>query len=102
MGCKNNYQIKLAPKDNVVNTYFGIKVTDNYRYMENSNDSIYINWLKSQKHLAEKTLKKIPKRKVFLNELDAKKNDNLFSISKINITDSHNYFYLRLYVVYSG
>nr|ACN96091.1 prolyl oligopeptidase family protein [Fischerella sp. MV11] len=38
----------VAPVKPVTNDYFGTKVTDNYRYMENFNDQQVQQWVKAQ------------------------------------------------------
>jgi prolyl oligopeptidase len=50
IGCTNNTitQPSLAPVDKVVDNYYGIDLTDPYRYMENLQDTGVVNWLKEQ------------------------------------------------------
>ncbi|MUG93745.1 hypothetical protein F7734_15490 [Scytonema sp. UIC 10036] len=38
----------VAPVQPVTDDYFGIKVTDNYRYMENFKDEEVQKWVKAQ------------------------------------------------------
>lgn len=55
-----------APIRPVSNDYFGIKVDDPYRYMENLADPEVLSWMKAQSEYARATLAKIPGRKQLL------------------------------------
>lgn len=46
----------------VVDNYFGMKVTDNYRWLENMKDSSVVNWFKAQSNYTNSFLDKIPGR----------------------------------------
>jgi len=46
----------------VTDDYFGMKVTDNYRWLENMKDSTVVNWFKSQSNYTNSYLDKIPGR----------------------------------------
>jgi len=67
-------KLPVAPVKPVTDDYFGVKVTDNYRYMENFNDEEVQNWVKAQADFTDHTLKLLPGRDAFFNrmlELDA-------------------------------
>src|SRR6185312_12369127 len=50
---------KIIP---VTDTYFGMKVTDNYRWLENMKDPEVLNWFKKQSDYTNSFLDKIPGR----------------------------------------
>jgi prolyl oligopeptidase len=62
-----------APVKPVTDDYFGTKITDPYRYMENPDDADLQSWMKAQNDYARAHLATIPGRKVLLariSELD--------------------------------
>src|ERR687895_674266 len=62
-----------APVEDVVDEYFGVRVADPYRYMEDFKDPKVQSWVKAQAEYTEAVLAKIPGRqKLFerIKELD--------------------------------
>src|SRR4030042_2512624 len=85
----------LAKVDPVENVYFGIKITDPYRYMENLQDSTVTEWLKQQSDYTRSILNSIPGRQKLIDkmfEFDKRKSSQ---ISYLIITDNDRYFYLK-------
>ena len=85
-----------AKVDNVVDEYFGVKVDDPYRYMENLDDPEVQKWIKGQADYAAEVLAKIPSRNAFferLKELDSGKAFRIFSIRRF---EDGTLFYLKL------
>ncbi len=85
-------QLPYTPVREVVDDYFGTKVSDPYRWLENSRDPEVIDWLKAQNDHARAILASIPGRDQLLdriNELDS--GETLFSGLKIC---GESYFYL--------
>ncbi|KAF3888211.1 MULTISPECIES: prolyl oligopeptidase family serine peptidase [Nostocales] len=71
----------VAPVTPVTDDYFGTKVTDNYRYMENFKDEEVQKWVKAQADFTSHSLAELPERDAFLTrmiELDAS------IVSKVN------------------
>lgn len=63
----------VAPVREVVDDYFGTKVMDSYRYLENLQNPEVQAWLKAQNHYARTILHRIPGREQLLarvKELD--------------------------------
>ena len=63
----------VAPVTNVTDTYFGVTVSDPYRYMENLSDPEVAVWMKAQNEYTHSILDRIPVRKGLLariQELD--------------------------------
>ncbi len=70
-------------------------VEDNYRNIENLNDSVVLNWLKSQKELSIKTINDINGKATLLNRLNSSPDPHSFSISKLKIIKDKGEFYLK-------
>jgi len=62
--CTNNQKIKypVAHKDNVVDDYFGHKVSDPYRWLEDDNSEETAKWVKAENEVTNAFLAKIPYR----------------------------------------
>lgn len=85
-----------APIRSVSDTYFGVTVTDPYRYMENLSDPDVSAWFKAQDTYTRGVLAKIPGRDALLariRELDASR---LFNLADINIIPGGRYFYRKM------
>ncbi len=70
----SNPKPPVARVENVVTEYFGIKVNDPYRYMENLDDPYVQKWIKAQADYAANILTNLPRRQELLDrlvELDA-------------------------------
>lgn len=75
----------IAPVRNVVDEYYGVKVDDPYRYMENLYDPDVRQWTMGQADYAAAVLGKTPDREAFferIQELDGGKPFRIFSIRK--------------------
>lgn len=85
----------LAPTKPVTDEYFGTKVIDEYRNLENLQDPQTLDWIKSQTDYTNSILDKIPKRKYYLNkriEFDKRQG---YSIIDLKITGNDRYFFLK-------
>ena len=60
MAQKINYP--QAPKDNTVDTYFGVKVADPYRPLENDSSKATAEWVKKENEVTQQYLARIPFR----------------------------------------
>jgi len=97
IGCTNNTitQPSLAPVDKVVDNYFGIDLTDPYRYMENLQDTGVVNWLKEQSDYTRTVLNSISGRQELIDkmrEFDSRKSERIY---RLQITENDYYFYLK-------
>lgn len=84
-----------APEKIVVDEYFGEKIEDPYRYLENLNDPNVVTWMKANADYARAKLNEVPERQNLfkkLKELDARKES---TISDLQITENDHYFYLK-------
>ncbi|WP_264551828.1 prolyl oligopeptidase family serine peptidase [Flavobacterium sp. N2038] len=90
-------QIKPQPATEkiVTDEYFGEKIEDPYRYLENLTDPNVVTWMKSNTDYAQAKLNEVPERQNLikkLKEFDARKES---TITFLRITENNNYFYLK-------
>ncbi len=81
----------ITKKDNTVDTYFGVKVADPYRWLENDTTKETASWVKAQNKVTFSYLAKIPFRKALKERLT-----NLANYEKIGAPFKKNgkyYFY---------
>lgn len=62
-------QPPVAPVRPVVDDYFGTKVTDPYRWMEDMKNPELLDWMKAQNAYTRQTLEAIPGRQKLLDRL---------------------------------
>lgn len=85
----------LAISNSITDEYFGIKVTDEFRNLEDLNSLSTSVWMKEQTKYSLSLLRNIPNRQFYIDkriEFDKKQS---FSITQLNITDNDIYFYLK-------
>ncbi|MES2811283.1 MAG: prolyl oligopeptidase family serine peptidase [Bacteroidota bacterium] len=85
----------LAQEKIVTDEYFGAKLDDPYRYLENLNDPDVVSWMKSNASYARAKINEVPERENIikkLNEFDKRRES---TISNLQITENDNYFYLK-------
>ena len=90
-GQKSKLTYPITKKDNTVDTYFGVKVTDPYRWLENDTTKETAAWVKAQNKVTSSYLEKIP----FRNKLKERLT-NLTNYEKIGAPFKKNgkyYFY---------
>ncbi|CAA7386941.1 prolyl oligopeptidase family serine peptidase [Chryseobacterium fistulae] len=88
---KNN----LAPSQTFTDEYFGTKIIDEYRNLENLKDLSTTQWIKDQTKYSLNILQNIPNRQYYIDKKLEFDKRNLFSVSNINITENDLYFYLK-------
>lgn len=98
IGCnseKPNTKPALAEVKPVTDTYFGTKVTDPYRYMEDLKDSSVLKWIKSQSDYTRHILDGIPGRKALIDKMFEFDKRKSAKVGQIVITENDHYFYLK-------
>lgn len=88
-------KVNLSSSVPATDEYFGTKIEDEYRNLENLEDTQTMNWMKSQTDYTNSILNQIPKRNYYLKkrlELDKRQG---YSVSDLKITSSDKYFYLK-------
>ncbi len=88
---KNNPALSVSVTDD----HFGIKITDEYRNLEDLKDQNTVDWMRSQTDYSNTLLNTIPNRNYYLEkrlELDKRQG---YSISDLKIISNDKYFYLK-------
>lgn len=80
---------------NVQDTYWGVKVDDPYRFMEQVKEPTVVTWMKSQAVATETILQRIPGRPSILSALKEKESVAGTLISSIYRTKDNRWFYLK-------
>ena len=88
-------QVKLpkTPVREVTEDYFGTKVTDPYRWLENTSDAEVVSWMKSQNDFTREQLAKIPGRDKLLERIKSLDNAGAV-VASLQVWGGH-YFYLK-------
>ena len=88
-------QVKLpkTPVREVTDDYFGTKVTDPYRWLENTSDPEVVSWMKSQDDYTRAQLAKIPGRDKLLDRIKSLDNAGAV-VASLQVWGGH-YFYLK-------
>ena len=85
----------LAEVKPVEDVYFGVKIIDPYRYMENLKDPAVQKWLKEQSDYARSILNSIPGRQKLIDKMFDFDKRRSSLINNLTITDNDRYFYLK-------
>jgi prolyl oligopeptidase len=88
-------QVKLpkTPVREVTDDYFGIKVMDPYRWLENTSDPEVVSWMKSQNDYTREQLAQIPGRDKLLDRIKSLDNAGAV-VASLQVWGGH-YFYLK-------
>lgn len=91
----NAQKTNLAPSKPVTDKYFETNIIDEYRNLENIEDTQTLNWMRSQTAYTNSVLELIPKKDYYLQkrlEIDKRQGN---SISHLKISANNKYFYLK-------
>lgn len=88
-------QPPVARKDEVVDDYFGTKIVDPYRYMEDFKSADVQAWVKGQAEYAEKILHAIPGREALLKRIEELDAGAPFTITGITLRPNGDLFYFK-------
>ncbi len=95
-GCMRNQKPPRADVKMVEEEYYGVSISDPYRYMENMDDTIFLDWMKAYAGYTRNILDNIPGRKELVEdmiEFDSRKSDKIYALS---IAETDRYFYLKM------
>src|ERR1035441_8222152 len=85
----------VAPVKDVTDTYFGVAVTDPYRYMEDMKDPEVVAWMKAQADYTRVVIDRIPQRAVLLSEIQKYGDAAPSRTFGIQVNGNHIYYYKR-------
>ncbi len=86
----------VAPVRPVADQYFGITVTDPYRYMEDLNDPEVEAWFKAQNDYTRGVLDKIPGRDALLKRIQELDQSTPAKVTDVNRVPGGRYFYEKM------
>src|SRR5512143_303352 len=78
----------LARVDPVTDNYFGVKITDPYRYMENLKDTSVLSWMKLQADYSRKILDRISGRQSLIDMMVNFDGRRSTLVNSLQITDN--------------
>lgn len=87
-------QAPATPKKPVIDTYFGMQVTDNYRWLEDTKDTTVQSWFKAQADYTNSIIDKIPGRDSLVKTLKYYDSLEPFKISGLK-KKGGRYFYKK-------
>jgi prolyl oligopeptidase len=85
----------VAPSVPATDEYFGTKVDDPYRNLENLTDPAVQQWMKGQADYARRTLDAIPGRAGLIAKMQEFDTRKASRVSTLQIADNNRYFYLK-------
>lgn len=88
------YKYPVTPEHPVVDDYFGTKITDSYRWIEDMKSTEVQKWFKEQGEFSNSIIKKIPGRDLLFNrmkEIQALGGDSYGSVKQLG----DNYYYTK-------
>jgi prolyl oligopeptidase len=84
-----------APVRPVVDDYFGTKMTDPYRWMEESRNPVLLDWMKAQADYTRATLDRIPGRAALFERMLALSTALPARVNEVRRLPDEQYFYLK-------
>lgn len=88
----NDIKYPQAPQEVIVDEYFGIKVADPYRPLENDTAEVTLEWVKAENAVTNDYLSKIPYREAFKKRLEQLNNFEKLGLPSKE-KDGYYYFY---------
>jgi prolyl oligopeptidase len=92
---KKSQRPPLAKVNPVEDVYFGKKISDPYRYMEDLKDSVVKSWFKSQYDYSSGIINSIPGRKSLIDKMVEFDSRVASRVALFGIADNDMYFYLK-------
>jgi prolyl oligopeptidase len=84
-----------APSGPATDTYFGVKVEDPYRNLENLQDPAVAAWMKAQSAYARQTLDAIPGRQKLIDQLKDFDSRKAAQVHEVRVAENDRYFYFK-------
>lgn len=89
------YNYPKIEKQSVKEEYCGVKITDEYRNLENLNDSSVVKWFKEQESFTKNILNQINGSEELFEKMKSYASKNEFETYSIRVLTNGNYFYLK-------
>src|SRR6266436_2938462 len=89
----SQFNLPKTPVRDVTDDYFGTKVSDPYRWLENTSDPEVVSWMKAQNDYTREALGRIPGREKLLDRIKFLDNAGPV-VSLLQVWGGH-YFYLK-------
>jgi prolyl oligopeptidase len=86
----------VAPSVSVKDVYHGVAIIDEYRNLENLQDTNVVNWMKSQTSYTNAVIKSISNRALFLDRVKLLNSKTKFYYGNPRITINGSYFYSKI------
>jgi prolyl oligopeptidase len=96
--CINSFSQTQPPKAEmrpVIDDYFGLKIVDSFRYMEDGKLKEVQDWFKAQTDYSTEVLNQIPNRDKFIENFKKNENKKGPNIERLAITNNDFYFYTK-------
>ncbi len=87
--------LPVAPVRPVMDTHFGVQVSDPYRYMEATTSPEVQAWMKAHSDYAHRALQALPERAAFRARLEALEQGGSENINRVQARNNGSLFYLR-------
>ncbi|QNH61650.1 prolyl oligopeptidase family serine peptidase [Hymenobacter sediminicola] len=84
-----------APSVSATDTYFGVKVEDPYRNLENLQDPAVASWMKAQSEYARQTLNAIPGWQKLIDQMVEIDKRKAARVTDLRVADNDRYFYFK-------
>lgn len=101
-GCSQSTKNKIslpeypvAPSNSVTEVYFGKTIQDEYRNLEDLNDSLVQKWFKQESEYANNLLNNISGRSELLEKIKIFDQRKSYVVKSINVTENDQYFFLK-------
>ncbi len=92
---KVSFDYPVAPSEPISETYFGTTILDDYRNIENLDDSLVLKWFKDEEKFANDILKKISGREELVKKMIGYDRRKSYRVTQINVTEKDEYFFLK-------
>jgi len=99
VACSNHneesYKYPPTRKSKTTETYHGVQISDNYRFLEDLNNPEVIDWFKSQSNFTDSILNKIPKKQYLYDKMCSFEERQDGNIRKFSYKNNGSYFYIK-------
>jgi len=92
---KLSFNYPVAPSEPVYETYFDTTIQDDYRNLENLNDSLVLNWFKEEGKFADNMLNEISGRAELIEKMIEYDSRKSYRVTNIEVTEKDEYFFLK-------